>query len=199
MARSRKNPGTILDAIRAGDRVSIVDRFGKVREGRAVMRGPHGWVLNMGGRHGTPAVATPENITKVKQARRNPLQHEGNGHYENTTPAKRAAALEREGYPRKAARSIAAKEARAARSRRPPRAARRSRSTKENPPRGVVFSRRVLRLEYEHALNGDGGNVARRHDFGPGVQMIALPDGSVLLKHRDPRKRVWADLPDRGR
>lgn len=25
-----------------------------------------GWVLNMGGRHGTPAIATPDNITAVR-------------------------------------------------------------------------------------------------------------------------------------
>jgi hypothetical protein len=58
-------PG-ILDAIRAGDRVTITNRFGQERTGRAVMRGPAGWVLNMGGPHGTPAIASDENIVKVK-------------------------------------------------------------------------------------------------------------------------------------
>ncbi len=61
----------ILDTIRPGDRVTIRSRFGGPRTGRAVMRGPTGWVLNMGGPHGTPAVATPENIVKVK-ATKNP-------------------------------------------------------------------------------------------------------------------------------
>ncbi len=40
------------------------------------MRGPHGWVLNMGGAHGTPAVADDRNIVKVKPAkasRENPV------------------------------------------------------------------------------------------------------------------------------
>ncbi len=60
--------GTIEDAIRAGDRVTIVDRFGVSRSGRAVMRGPAGWVLNMGGPHGTPGIADNENITKVRKA-----------------------------------------------------------------------------------------------------------------------------------
>lgn len=67
---------TIVGSLRAGDRVTIVDRFGKQRTGRAVMRGPHGWVLNMGGRHGTPAIASDENIVKVspkKGAKRGPL------------------------------------------------------------------------------------------------------------------------------
>jgi hypothetical protein len=57
---------TILDAIKSGDRVTIVNRFGQKSTGRAVMRGPYGWVLNMGGKHGTPAVADNDNITNVK-------------------------------------------------------------------------------------------------------------------------------------
>ena len=60
----RHNPG-ILDTIHNGMRVTIVDRFGKTHSGKAVIRGPHGWVLNMGGPHGTPGIATPENIVKV--------------------------------------------------------------------------------------------------------------------------------------
>jgi hypothetical protein len=67
----------ILDAIRAGDRVSIINRFGQVRTGRAVMRGPCGWVLNMGGAYGTPAVATAETIVKVKPAGSKLLLDEG--------------------------------------------------------------------------------------------------------------------------
>lgn len=60
---------TLHEAIGPGDRVTIVDRFGAERTGRAVMLGPAGWVLNMGGRHGTPAVATPETVTRVRKAR----------------------------------------------------------------------------------------------------------------------------------
>lgn len=59
----------LIDLIRAGDRVTIVNRFGQEHTGRAVMRGPHGWVLNMGGPHGTPAVATEENIVRVRKGR----------------------------------------------------------------------------------------------------------------------------------
>lgn len=60
----------VLDAIRPGDKVTIVIRAGVNvdgtydtvrRTGRAVMRGPHGWVLNMGGRYGTPGIATKNN------------------------------------------------------------------------------------------------------------------------------------------
>lgn len=57
--------GDILDAIHVGDRVTVVNRFGQERTGRAVMRGLHGWVLNMGGAHGTPKVADNENIVRV--------------------------------------------------------------------------------------------------------------------------------------
>jgi hypothetical protein len=62
---------TLVDLIEPRDRVTIVDRFGKKRTGRAVMPGkyPGTWVLNMGGAHGTPAVATNETIVKVKKAR----------------------------------------------------------------------------------------------------------------------------------
>lgn len=56
----------------------------------------------------------------------------------------------------------------------------------------------MLKIEYMHALNGDGPNVARRHRFGRGVQMFVQADGSVLLKHRD-GKPLWTDLPDRRR
>lgn len=36
------------------------------RTGRAVMRSSHGgWVLNMGGQHGTPGIATAENVVSV--------------------------------------------------------------------------------------------------------------------------------------
>ncbi len=59
----------LTDLIRTGDRVTIVNRFGQQSTGRAVMRYPHGWVLNMGGKHGTPAIADDENITRVKHAK----------------------------------------------------------------------------------------------------------------------------------
>ena len=63
----------ILNCIKPGMRVTILVHAGgignnitwKKRTGRAVMRGPHGWVLNMGGPHGTPGIATPDNIVRV--------------------------------------------------------------------------------------------------------------------------------------
>lgn len=56
--------------IQPGDRVTISNRFGQNRSGRAVMRGPAGWVLNMGGPHGTPDIATPENFVSASRSSR---------------------------------------------------------------------------------------------------------------------------------
>lgn len=56
----------LFPLIKAGSKVTIVNRFGQPSTGRAVMRGPAGWVLNLGGRYGTPGIATPENTTAVK-------------------------------------------------------------------------------------------------------------------------------------
>lgn len=65
-----------FDFIAPGDKVTIVDRFGKSHTGKAVWRGPAGWVLNMGGRYGTPGIATPENflfvVKKAPKPRVNP-------------------------------------------------------------------------------------------------------------------------------
>jgi|HubBroStandDraft_6_1064221.scaffolds.fasta_scaffold17089_3 hypothetical protein len=63
---ARLNP-ELVDAIRAGSKVTIVNRFGQQRTGRAVMRSSSGgWVLNMGGAHGTPALADSSNVVKVR-------------------------------------------------------------------------------------------------------------------------------------
>ena len=62
---------TITQAIRSGDRVTIVDRFGVRHTGRAVMPCiSGGWVLNMGGRHGTPGIANDDNTVKVRPTAR---------------------------------------------------------------------------------------------------------------------------------
>lgn len=71
------------DDIKSGDRVTILVPNGKKinwytrlvevewakKTGRAVMRGPAGWVLNMGGKHGTPGIATPDNFVEVKRGK----------------------------------------------------------------------------------------------------------------------------------
>ena len=40
------------------------------RTGTAVMHGPAGWVLDMGGRHGMPTVAKPSSIISVRKRRK---------------------------------------------------------------------------------------------------------------------------------
>ncbi len=60
---------SLIECIRRGDRVTIVNRFGQESTGRAVMPGPAGWVLNMGGPHGTPGIATSENVVRVRKSR----------------------------------------------------------------------------------------------------------------------------------
>jgi len=70
----------LVDSIRHGDKVTILVPAGigrggqewKPRSGRAVMRGPAGWVLNLGGAHGTPGIASARNIVSVRRSRSNP-------------------------------------------------------------------------------------------------------------------------------
>jgi hypothetical protein len=71
---ARANQGRLIDAIRHGDRVTIVNRFGQQHTGRAVMRSSSGgWVLNMGGAHGTPGLADDRNVVRVKRSK-NPVR-----------------------------------------------------------------------------------------------------------------------------
>lgn len=67
MAKDNSNRvPNLMAAIRAGDRVTICTPQGAQRTGHAVMRGPAGWVLNMGGAHGTPGIVTEDNTVQVK-------------------------------------------------------------------------------------------------------------------------------------
>jgi hypothetical protein len=56
-------------AVGPGDRLTIVNRFGQESTGRVVMRNDYGFVLNMGGKYGTPGIAAPENTVRIKKAR----------------------------------------------------------------------------------------------------------------------------------
>lgn len=60
--------------IRPGSRVSLLvpgglnrdgSVVGKVVAGRAVMRGPYGWAVNLGGPYGRPGVVGPANFVAV--------------------------------------------------------------------------------------------------------------------------------------
>jgi hypothetical protein len=70
-----KKSKSLLETIKPGSRVTIRVPAGlntdgshdwQERTGSVVMRSSHGgWVLNMGGPHGTPGVADAENIVAV--------------------------------------------------------------------------------------------------------------------------------------
>jgi len=62
---------SLIDSIQAGDRVTIVTPHNQRLTGRAVMPSAHGgWVLNLGGRYGTPGIADINNIVKVVKRRK---------------------------------------------------------------------------------------------------------------------------------
>jgi hypothetical protein len=66
------SPEWLIDNAKPGDRVTIVNRFGQESTGRVVFARPGGsphLTLNMGGRYGTPGIATAANIVKVKFAK----------------------------------------------------------------------------------------------------------------------------------
>lgn len=62
-----------IDDIKTGQTVTILIPAGmgrrgqewKEASGRATMLGPAGWVLNMGGPHGTPGVCTDKNFVRI--------------------------------------------------------------------------------------------------------------------------------------
>ena len=58
----------LFAGIKVGSRVAIKTTHGSLFEGRAVMRGPAGWVLNLGGDHGTPGIASERNVVWVTGA-----------------------------------------------------------------------------------------------------------------------------------
>ena len=58
----RKN---LFDFITNGSQVAIQTPHGSLLQGRAVMKGPAGWVLNLGGSYGTPGIANEENVIWV--------------------------------------------------------------------------------------------------------------------------------------
>jgi len=59
----------LIDSVEPGDTVAIVTPHGSWLKGRAVMRTKDGdgWVLNGGGRHGTPLLAYDSNCCGVRK------------------------------------------------------------------------------------------------------------------------------------
>jgi hypothetical protein len=62
----------MIDSVCSGDRVTIITPHGSCLTGRAVMRVADGagWVLNLGGPHGTPGLAYANNTIKVTKQRK---------------------------------------------------------------------------------------------------------------------------------
>lgn len=63
----------LVSTVSAGDMVTIITPHGSKLTGRAIMRtSDHtGWVLSLGGRHGTPGLAFDKNIIKVSKRKQN--------------------------------------------------------------------------------------------------------------------------------
>ena len=52
---------------------------------------------------------------------------------------------------------------------------------------GRLLSPEVLAISYIH----EEDHNAYKHDFGPGVELWILPDGSLMLRHLE--KPLWED------
>lgn len=74
-ANAKEANAQLLGSIQHGDKITILVPNGIGRNGQewkeavgtAVFRGPYGWVLNMGGRYGTPGIASEQNIVSVRK------------------------------------------------------------------------------------------------------------------------------------
>ena len=67
--------------IQVGDSVTMSTPQGQVLSGKAVMKGPYGWVINVGGRHGTPRVVHENNFVKMRKGRNRKPDFFGDFHY----------------------------------------------------------------------------------------------------------------------
>lgn len=174
----KRNPG-FSAGIRPGDRVSYVDRFGTIRTGRAVMRSSHGgWVLNMGGPHGTPAVVDDSNIVKVSP-RKNP------GAAWHRQQADTAAEKMRTRSPKMSLYYAGEKDAHDF-------SARMSKAMGENPRRPILLPMKSLEVRYRRAAGAHKGDLFK-HRYGKGVRAFGNPDGSVLLKSTN-GKKLWGSV-----
>jgi hypothetical protein len=120
------------------------------------MPGPAGWVLNLGGAHGTPGVATPENVLEVLPA----------GGQRSSNPARSSSRV------REAVKRFESFHGRPAR-----------KSQRVEVPTfgGVLVSLgRPVAVEYEATKHGERRAIYR-HKFGPGVRIATDPKGKAIL------------------
>ena len=67
--------------IQVGDSVTMSTPQGQVLNGKAVMKGPYGWVINVGGRHGTPRGVHENNFVKMRKGKNRKPDFFGDFHY----------------------------------------------------------------------------------------------------------------------
>ena len=71
----------MFNDIMVGDTVYFSIPHSKELKGKAVMKGPIGWVVNMGGRHGMPNVVTERNFIKIRKGKNRKPDFFGDFHY----------------------------------------------------------------------------------------------------------------------
>ena len=68
----------MFEDIHVGDSVTMKTPQGQELRGKAVMKGPHGWVVNAGGRYGTPKVVSQSNFIKLRKGKNRKPDYFGN-------------------------------------------------------------------------------------------------------------------------
>lgn len=63
--------------IQNGDTVYFSTPHSLQLKGKAVMKGPAGWVVNMGGRYGYPQIVSEKNFIKLRKGRNRRPDHLG--------------------------------------------------------------------------------------------------------------------------
>lgn len=56
---------SVYNDIKPGSQVTMRTEHGSELTGRAMMKGPAGWVLDLGGPHGTPGIVDQENFVRI--------------------------------------------------------------------------------------------------------------------------------------
>jgi hypothetical protein len=59
----------MFEDIHIGDTVYFSTPHTQEMKGRAVMKGPAGWVVNAGGKHGMPKVVSERNFIRLRKGR----------------------------------------------------------------------------------------------------------------------------------
>ena len=68
----------MFEDIMVGDSVTMSTPQGQLLNGKAVMKGPYGWVVNVGGGHGTPRVVHENNFIKMRKGKNRKPDYFGN-------------------------------------------------------------------------------------------------------------------------